>query len=338
MLLRVTKIKSYLLLFIAHALFLLLTEFAALLSLFANKFTLRFLECYSASLVCTAQHRYASNRIHRKSYFYHEQYSSGENEFLHEDQAVAHLTMQEFCEGYFLPSNLSQSKNRWYLYSDECSEVGPCWGAYEAHDNWRLVALATASSIIKLSSRYAWRITVLFTSSLLAALVLWLVQASAESILAVVATQTVLKSYLLSCHVGGVKRSYSEPIGPDLIKFPHYFPVWSDLYELRPLVLVELENFPHWCPRYLSSCSKEKKRIDSKLASNGCFYWEGIVSENDLSDSRDFFAGRTFTCPHGIEHKFLIERRYVNSALSFINFSLLPAIFGLNKSYPTFDD
>ena len=339
MLFRAAKIKSYLLLFTAHALFLLLTEFTALLSLFANELTSRSLRYYNATLVCTAQHRYASNRIHRKIYFSDEQYPSRENEFLGEIQHVSHLTMQEFCEGYFLPPSLSQSKNGWYLYSDECSDVRASWGAYEAHDNSRLAALAVTSSIIELSNRYSRRITVLFTSSLLAVLVLWLAQASAVSALVVVTTQTVLKSYLLSCYIGGVKHNYPGLIGPDPIKFPRYFPVCSELYELRPLVLVELENFPHWCPHYLSSCSKEKHRVDSKLVYDRWIYWEGIVLDNNLSDSRDFLAGRTFTCPYGTEHKFLIKRRYVNSALSFINFSLLPVIFDLNKSYPpTFDD
>ena len=157
-----------------------------------------------------------------------------------------------------------------------------------------------------------------------------------KHIVILVLLQTVAKAFILHKHIGGTNSAKSAKLGGIKPKsFPNYFPTSQDLYDRRPLILVEYENFPHWCVSYLLSTADDKASIDQDLSGSDGDYsrqeynWREYLTHNCLAAKRNSINGKTFICPYGNKYKFTVKKKYLNSALTYLNFSLIPTIIHL---------
>jgi hypothetical protein len=100
------------------------------------------------------------------------------------------------------------------------------------------------------------------------------------------------------------------------------------LFAYEPLLLVEYENYPHWLVHYLLLPKDLKYLEDCKFLDeySSVDTWDEHVIYNSLSSVRSGINKSPFTCPYGNTYQFIIKRDYLNSALLFLNCSLVPLI------------
>ena len=279
-------------------------------------------------------HRYARYKIHRKQFStLGDVYSSEDTAISNPYQKIGHSDLKNFTQNYFSAGNIRLFTERQFIYSDQCHGTYLDWNNIQARGDVRLL-LSSVSLLVINALECSNNTTRLLLMSNLSLLSIHLAAPVLTKYIAMlVLLQTAAKAFILYKHIGGTNSAKSAKLGIIEPKsFPNYFPTSRELYDRRPLILVEYENFPHWCVSYLLSTADDKASIDQDLSGSDGDYdmqeynWREYLTHNCLAAKRNSINGETFICPYGNKYKFTIKKKYLNSALTYLNFSLIPAI------------
>ena len=276
--------------------------------------------------------RYARHKIHYKEFSAcGDVYSPRQIAFTNPYQQIGHDNLKTFTENYFSVSNIKLLFKRRFIYSDQCGEIHREWAHIQARGSTELLLSSVALLATNALRSFNSITCLLLMSNLTLILILQLLSITIKYVLILSLFQTISKAVILYKHVGGVvSTNLIDPSAAKSKAFPNYFPTSRYIYDRRPLVLIEYENFPHWCVSYLLSTKENKALIDQDLSDPDYDLqrdnWEEYLFHNCLASERSSIDGKTFICPYGKSYKFLIDKKYLNSALTYLNFTLVPII------------
>ena len=307
--------------------------------------------------------RYARHKIHYKEFSTcGDVYSSTQTSFSHPHQEIGHDNLKSFTENYFSPNNIKLLLKKRFIYSDQCAEINRNWAHIQARGGTELLLSSVALLATNALRSFNNMTCLLLTSNLALLFILLVPLTPIKYILILGLLQTIAKAAILYKHIGGVvSPNFRGPVAynpaldsieeqkalelnswvinntmdlpnyfPTTRAFPNYFPTRKIVYDRRPLVLIEYENFPHWCVSYLLSTKEGKALIDQDLSDPDYDLqrdnWKKYLDNCLASDQRSSINGKTFICPYGKSYKFLTNKKYLNSALTYLNFTLVPTI------------
>ena len=238
--------------------------------------------------------------------------------------------LKGFSENYFSGDNIIFLKKKNFLYIDQSPLM--CYSWQLCRSNAKLT-LSTVLLLVN-SMLGSYKIAVYFIAMswpiwLLASLISHL---SFNINCLVLLLQVIAKVCVLISSISGEwvqtpeeDTRFTPPTWPASTYYTRRF---ANCYEYRPLVLVEYENYPHWLVYYLLLPKPLKDLEDRKFLDEDSSIdtWLNYVRFNSLSSVRSDINKSLFTCPYGNTYQFLIKRDYLNSALLYLNFSLVPLI------------